>query len=171
MERCTGLTLSDPRFAELKGSIDRHRTGGTAVIYALERARYLFGALPLPVLHFIADNLQLPRGDVYQAVSFYDFFATRPPGQHTVTICLGTHCYMSGSNALFDRLRAELGIGPGETTPDGLFTLTVSYSGEWCGEEPGFWIDEERFAAKPEEVPAILNSFRPEPVTVGASPD
>lgn len=168
MERCNGLTLQDPRFVELDLAIARYRDRSDAVMYVLERARYLFGMLPLPVLHYVANGLGISQRDVYQAVSFYDLFATRPLGEHTVSVCLCTNCYLAGSGAIFDRLQAELGIGPGETTPDGLFALTVSYAGEGCGNEPSFAVDGQRFTAKPEEITAILKSFRPAASLVGA---
>ncbi len=164
MGDCNGLVLSDPRFWELDQAIVRYRDRRDGGIYVLERAKYLFGTLPLPVLHYVADGLGLPRGDIYQAASFYDFFASRPAGEHTVSICLGTHCYLNGASALFDRLQAELQIGPGETTPDGLFSLVVCYTGEHCGEEPAFYVDHQRFAIRPELVAEVLDRFRPAPV-------
>jgi len=160
----SGLVLSDPRFGELAQAVERFRDRSDGVIYVLERAKYLFGALPAPVLQYVAERMGLTPGDVSQAASYYDHFASRPTGEHTISVCLGTRCYLRGANALFDRLQAELQIGPGETTPDGLFSLTVSYANEECCSEPGFYVDNERFAARPEDVAAVLDRFRPVPV-------
>ncbi|MFZ5823640.1 MAG: NAD(P)H-dependent oxidoreductase subunit E [Bacillota bacterium] len=162
MERCNGLALSDPRFAELDHCIRLYDGRADAILYVLERARCLFGGLPNQVLHHIAHGLSLPYGDVYLAASFQEFFTARPPAAHTVTICMCTRCYLAGNYFLLHRLSAELAIGPGETTPDDLFTLTVSYGGEG-DDEPGFLIDGQRFTVRPDEVEPILDSFRETP--------
>ncbi len=166
MGDCNGLVLSDPRFAEIDQAIARYRAQSDGAVYVLERAKYLFGMLPLPVLHYVADGLGLTHGDIYQAASFYDFFASRPEGRHTVSICLGTDCYLNGAGTLFDRLQAELQIGPGETTPDGLFSLIVNYAGEDCGDRPAFYVDDQRFSVRPEDVVGVLDLFRPVPVGI-----
>lgn len=167
MAMCNGLTPSDPRFAELDRTMERFRGHTDAAVCVLGRARQLFGLLPVQVLDYVADGLHCQHSDIYQAVSFYNFFSTRPEGRFPISLCLGTECYLAGTGALFARLQDELGIGPGETTPDGLFSLSVTHFGTDCDGQASFIIDGQRFVASPDEIPAILNEFRRAPALAG----
>lgn len=168
MGSCQGLSLNDPRFTELDLAIHRYRERRDGILYVLERARYLFGTLPDTVLHRMTDQMAIAPGDLYQALAVEDLFASRPVGAHTVSVCLGTPCYLAGAGLLFDRLMAELGTGPGETTPDGLFTLKVCYAQAHPSGEVGFYIDDRRYVVPPEGIPAILDAIRNAEALVGS---
>jgi NADH:ubiquinone oxidoreductase subunit E len=81
------------------------------------------GHLPEQDLRDVSCALRVPLLDVYRVASFYKALSLRPRGRHTVTVCAGTACHVRGAPRLVDDLSAQLDIAPGETTPDGMFTL------------------------------------------------
>lgn len=79
--------------------------------------------LPVAAMDYVADMLEIPRMRAYEVATFYTMYNLAPVGQHMIEICTTTPCWLRGSDNIVDTCRKELGIGMGETTPDGLFTL------------------------------------------------
>lgn len=99
----------------------RHQS---AVMPLLDLAqRQAGGWLPREVLDYIADYLDMPRIRVYEVATFYTMYNTKPVGRHLVQLCRTTPCWLRGSEDVLNACRDFLGIGIGETTEDGLFTL------------------------------------------------
>ncbi|MBI4834550.1 MAG: NADH-quinone oxidoreductase subunit NuoE [Planctomycetes bacterium] len=89
----------------------------------------------------VAQKLRLPLTDVYGVATFFKAFSLKPRGKHIVTACLGTACHVRGAPRLVDELQKILGVEPGETTPDKMFTLeTVNCLGA-CALGPVVVID------------------------------
>jgi len=80
--------------------------------------------LPRAAMDHVADLLEMPRIRVYEVATFYSMFNLRPVGRHFFQICTTTPCWLSGSDEVIAACRRKLGIGIGETTADGQFTLT-----------------------------------------------
>ena len=96
----------------------------SAVMPLLDLAqRQAGGWLPREVLDYIADYLDMPRIRVYEVATFYTMYNTKPVGRHLVQLCRTTPCWLRGSEDVLNACRDFLGIGIGETTEDGLFTL------------------------------------------------
>ena len=96
----------------------------SAVMPLLDLAqRQSGGWLPRDVLDYVADYLDMPRIRVYEVATFYTMYNTKPVGRHLVQLCRTTPCWLRGSEDVLDACRDFLGIGIGETTEDGLFTL------------------------------------------------
>jgi NADH-quinone oxidoreductase subunit E len=96
----------------------------SAVMPLLDLAqRQSGGWLPQDVLDYVADYLDMPRIRVYEVATFYTMYNTKPVGRHLVQLCRTTPCWLCGSEDVLDACRDFLGIGIGETTEDGLFTL------------------------------------------------
>ncbi len=96
----------------------------SAVMPLLDLAqRQAGGWLPREVLDYIADYLDMPRIRVYEVATFYTMYNTKPVGRHLVQLCRTTPCWLCGSEDVLNACRDFLGIGIGETTEDGLFTL------------------------------------------------
>ncbi len=96
----------------------------SAVMPLLDLAqRQAGGCLPRDVLDYVADYLDMPRIRVYEVATFYTMYNTKPVGRHLVQLCRTTPCWLCGSEDVLDACRDFLGIGIGETTEDGLFTL------------------------------------------------
>jgi NADH-quinone oxidoreductase subunit E len=93
------------------------------VIGLLQDVQEHYGYLPPPVLDLIADRLKLPRTQLYGLATFYRAFTLQPQGEHKICVCTGTACHVRGAVAVLDRIRSDLGIEPGGTTKDRLFSL------------------------------------------------
>lgn len=131
-----------------------------SLIQVLHLAQGIYGYLPLEVQRVIADGLELPLAEVSGVVSFYSFFSTQRRGRHTIRVCLGTACYVRGGKRIVERLEELLGVGVGDTTPDGLFTLEVARCIGACGLAPVFTIGDDVYGKlTPEEAEAVLAKY------------
>jgi NADH:ubiquinone oxidoreductase subunit E len=132
-----------------------------ALIPVLHQAQLLFGYLPHDVQVRIAEELDLPLSEVYGVSSFYSFFSLKPRGKYTVSVCMGTACYVKGAPALLEKIRETLQIEDGETTEDGLFTLDTTRCVGACGLAPVLTIGDDVYGRlTPEKVPEILERYR-----------
>ncbi|XP_076354087.1 NADH dehydrogenase ubiquinone [Tachypleus tridentatus] len=96
-----------------------------AVIPLLDLAQRQHGWLPISAMHKVADMLDMPRMRVYEVATFYTMFNRSPIGKYHVQVCTTTPCMLCGAEELLDCVKQKLGIKEGETTKDGLFTLSV----------------------------------------------
>jgi bidirectional [NiFe] hydrogenase diaphorase subunit len=131
----------DRRFKVLEVAMKRHQFRQDALIEVLHTAQELFGYLEIDLLYFIARGLKLPPSRVYGVATFYQFFTLKPKGRHTCVICTGTACYVKGADALMAAVKAEAGIGAGETTQDGEISLLTARCLGACGIAPAVVID------------------------------
>lgn len=115
----------------------------TELIQALHRVQSVLGWLPREAQEVVAEVVGVPPAQVRGVVTFYHFFRTRPVGKHTIRVCLGTACHVRGAERVLNALREELGIEPGQTTPDGKFSVEVVRCLGCCGLAPVMMIDEE----------------------------
>ena len=132
-----------------------------AVMPALHQAQDIYGYLPLEVQKKIADGLNVPLEEVYGVSTFYSQFSLTPKGRNHISVCLGTACYVKGSDKVLDRITQKLGIGPEECTEDGLFSLTACRCIGACGLAPVMMINDEVYGRLvPEDVDGILDKYR-----------
>ncbi len=133
----------DPRFKELDDVIEREKSDQDSLIQVLHAAQSIFGYLGDDVITYISQEMRVPLAQIYGVVTFYHFFTTVPRGKHQCMVCTGTACYVKGADRLVSRLSQELGIEPGQTTPDGLITLQTARCIGACGLAPAVVIDED----------------------------
>jgi len=133
-------------YEELGKVIDEKKQLTNPLIEVLRIAQEIFGYLPVEVQQFIADRLDIPVSHIYGVVTFYNFFTMKPKGKHTVNVCMGTACFVKGAPKLMQMLSDELNVKVGETTADGLFTLSAVRCVGACSLAPIFVIDEESYA-------------------------
>ena len=93
------------------------------LVNVLHETQHEFGYLPAEVQDVIAHNLNIPVAQVYGVVTFYTFFTMVPKGEHPISICTGTACYVRGAEKVLEEFKKELNIKVGETTPDGKFSI------------------------------------------------
>ena len=113
------------------------------LIHVLHRAQEVFGYLPANLQLYIARVLNLSGAKVNGVVSFYSFFTQKPRGKHTISVCMGTACFVRGAQAVLDKAMDMLGISKNEMTEDGLFTIRDIRCVGACGLAPVMMIDEE----------------------------
>lgn len=153
--------LPKEKFDELERYIDGLETTKGALVQILHRAQHIFKYLPREVQLFIARKLGIPGAEVFGVVSFYSYFTTKPVGQHTISVCMGTACFVRGADRIVESLKEKLGIGSNETTEDGLFTLKDVRCIGACGLAPVVMVDEKVYGrVKEEEIDEIINEYR-----------
>ncbi len=127
----------------------------------LHKTQEHFGFLPAEVQELIAAELNMSVAKVYGVVTFYSFFTMIPRGQHPISICTGTACYVRGAEKILDEFKKQLGIDVGQVTPDGKFSLSCLRCVGACGLAPVVLIGEKTFGrVAPEKVNEILSEFR-----------
>ena len=131
-----------------------------SLIPVLEQAQMVLEFLPMPILKIIATGLNLPLSRVYGVVTFYSFFTMTPRGKHTMRVCLGTACYVRGGKAIYDKIRKDLNVEEGETTPDRLFTLETVCCVGACGLGPVIFVGEDVHGRlKPAKVKDVIKQY------------
>jgi NADH-quinone oxidoreductase subunit E len=134
----------------------------SAVLPALRLAQERHdGWLPTEAFHEVGDALGLTPAYCKAVASFYDMFHLEPVGKHMVEVCTNISCGLVGAQAVLDAFVAELGIQPGETTPDGAVTLRAVECAGGCGWGTVVVIDHRYHEpVKPEDVPGIVKGLR-----------
>ncbi len=109
----------------------------------------------------LAAVIEMPKSQVYQTATFYSLFSFEPQGRHVIRLCRSICCFLRGGDAIFEHLTGRLGIGPDQTTPDGLFTLKMSECLALCDRSPSMMVDDQCFGPlTPEEVDKIVGEYR-----------
>ena len=132
------MVLSPEALARIDKAIGKYPAGQrqSAVMAALTVAQSEKGWLSTETMDFVAQYLGMPPIAVYEAASFYGMYDLHPVGRHKITICTNLPCALSGAVVAADHLKQRLGIGFGETTPDGQFTLKEGECFGACGDAP-----------------------------------
>jgi len=131
----------DKRFKILEAHMKKHQHRQDALIEVLHKAQELFGYLDDDLLLFVAHRLKLPSSRVYGVATFYHFFTLKPQGAHTCVVCMGTACYVKGSDKIAKTIQDFLKIKPGETTPDNQISLLSARCIGACGIAPAVVYD------------------------------
>jgi len=159
---CKEKELTDEqKYAQLKGFIDENKEKKGYLIPVLHMAQGIFGYLPPEVQNFVAKEMDIPVSTVTGVVTFYSYFKTFPTGRHTITVCLGTACYVRGAKKVLEALEEKLGIKIGETTEDRRFSIGVQRCLGACGLAPVVKIDKDihgRMSAK--KLDKILEQYK-----------
>ncbi len=126
--------FSDARLAEIKALVARYPAAQSALLPVLHMAQEDFGYLSMDVQKMVADVLGLRLMAVREVVTFYTMFREQPCGKYLLEVCTSASCMLNGANELVAHMCDMLGIKIGETTPDGLFTVTeVECAGACAG--------------------------------------
>ncbi|MDY4044111.1 MAG: NAD(P)H-dependent oxidoreductase subunit E [Marinifilaceae bacterium] len=157
----TQIKLSKCKIDQLVALCDEHGNQPGELINILHKAQELFGYLPREVQEVIARQLNIPVSKVYGVVTFYSFFSMTPKGEHPISVCMGTACYVRGAEKVLDEFKRLLNINVGETTPDGKFSLTSLRCVGACGLAPVVLIGEKVYGrVVPGDVEKILQEFQ-----------
>lgn len=131
----------DKRFKILEAHMKKFQFRHDALIEILHKAQELFGYLEDDLLLFVSYKLKLPPSRVYGVATFYHFFTLKPQGQHTCVVCLGTACFVKGSDKVLASIQDLLKIKAGETTSDNKVSLLTARCIGACGIAPAVVYD------------------------------
>lgn len=156
-----GEEFPKEKYDELNAFIESLETTKGALIEILHKAQHVFGYLPRDVQLYIARKLGIPGAEVFGVVSFYSYFSTKPGGRHTISVCMGTACFVRGADKILEEFKEKLGVQTNETTEDGLFTIKDVRCIGACGLAPVVMMDDKVYGrVKAGEIDGILNSYR-----------
>ena len=155
------VTLPEDKLSLLDAYIHSLDDQEGMLIHILHRAQHLFGYLPPDLQLYIARSIGIPASKVYGVVSFYSYFTQVKRGQHTISVCMGTACFVKGAEQIKEALKKELKVGMDETTIDDLFTLKEIRCIGACGLAPAVMVDDKVYGHMNEEnIKTVTSSYK-----------
>lgn len=140
---------------------DSYKDEPSPLMMILSAIQKKYGYIPLEVQEIVSRKTGIPVAEIYGVVTFYSFFSLKPKGKYVLGICLGTACYVKNSQAIVDKFSAVLGIAPGETTDDGLFTIEAVRCIGACALAPAMTINGKVYPkVTPDQVGMIIDEYR-----------
>ena len=153
--------LQEKAVKQITEIVNRYKNEGTPLMMILSDIQKEYGYIPLEVQELVSELTGVPVSDIYGVVTFYSFFSMTPKGKYVIGICLGTACYVKGSQLVLDKFQDLLGIKPGETTEDGLFTLDALRCVGACAIAPAVSINGKVHPmVQVSQVEGIINEIR-----------
>jgi NADH-quinone oxidoreductase E subunit len=126
----------------------------------LKDAQKKFGYVPEEVITKTAQSLSITASEIYGVMTFYSFLSHKPQGRNIIRICSNIPCYLKGSEMIVESIRKEIGVGPGETTPDGRFSLEVANCIGACDTAPAMLINDDVHGdLTPEKIAGVLKNY------------
>lgn len=148
------------KFILLDSFIAQQECKETAIIAVLHKAQKLFGYVPKELQLYVSRKLKVPAAKVYGVVSFYSYFTQTPQGEHTISMCMGTACFVKGIGVIKDNIQRTLHIDNNQTTADGQFTLKEVRCIGACGLAPVIMVDDTIIGnIKASEIEAIIKTY------------
>lgn len=157
------MKLNEKSVAQVHEIINEYRPFKTPLMMILSKVQNEFGYIPLEVQEIISKELNIPVATIYGVVTFYSFFSLKPKGRVVIGVCLGTACYVKGSQQVIDKFCEILKIKPGETTEDGEFTIDALRCIGACGVAPAVSINGTVYPkVSVSDVQKIINHYKGE---------
>ncbi len=129
--------------SDMKEILGKYQNSKDNLIQILNEVQEKFGYIPLIAQKEISQYLNISLAEIYGVITFYSRFTLEPKGEYTISVCLGTACFVKGSEKLLDRLKERLKIEPGKTTSDGKYSLDTTRCIGACGIAPVFTVNGE----------------------------
>ena len=141
--------------------LKKYKYNKDSIIQILEEIQSEFNYLPKDVMFYVSEILKIPLSKLYSIATFYSLFSLTPRGEHMITVCKGTACFVKGVSDVLKRIEDRLGINPGQTTEDQMFTLeTVNCLGA-CALAPIVVVDGHYYGQTTvQKVDAILDKYQ-----------
>jgi len=133
--------LSEAAVKQITEICNRYADEKTPLMMILSDIQKEYGYIPLEVQELVSEKTGIPVAEIYGVVTFYSFFSLKPKGKYVIGCCLGTACYVKGAQTVIDKFSEILGIKPGETTEDGMFTIDALRCIGACGIAPAVSIN------------------------------
>ena len=152
-----GNSCKDKKMKEILETYTKDKSN---LIQILNEVQEYYGYIPKSAQIEISEYLGLPMAEVYGVITFYSRFTLKPKGKYNVSVCLGTACFVKGSEKILDRLKEKLGIDVGQTTPDGKFSIEATRCIGACGLAPVFTVNDEVYGkATPEMIDKVIDEY------------
>ena len=178
--RWGGFAWTPENEARAKTIIGRYPPGRqhSASIPLLDLAQRQVGAetetqgwLPIPVIEYVANYLDMPYVRAYEVATFYTMFNKRPVGDYFVQVCTNVCCSLCGGDEVYENFLEHVGVDAGEVSPDGAFTVIEAECLGACGFPTAVQINERYFEnVTAEDVPAIIERLRRERTQANSRP-
>ena len=146
------MAKDDNRRIMLEKVLKEHNFQESALLEILHRAQEIYGYLDKDLLMDISGSLNIPPSHIYGVVTFYSFFKLRKPGEHIVTGCLGTACYVKDVEQIMEAIEEEFNLKRGGSTPDGKLSLLITRCIGACAMAPNIVVDDEVIGKATKEV-------------------
>lgn len=135
--------------------------GREDLVVVLKEAQSKYGYVPEEIMAELAKSLDIPRHEVYGVTSFYSFLSTKPLGRNVIRICKSLPCYLKHCQTIMETVEKELGIKPGETTPDGRFSFQLANCIGLCDRAPAMMINQDSHVdLTARKIAKILKSYQ-----------
>lgn len=145
---------------ELLAVIENYRGVKGAMMPILQEAQDIYGYLPVEVQKIIADNTGVSAEEIYGIISFYSQFKLNPKGEISISVCLGTACYVKGALHVLEHIKEKLGLETGGTSPDGRYSLDATRCIGACGLAPVMIINDDVYGRiKKDEIDDIISKY------------
>ncbi len=128
---------------ETRKILEKYPQEKDMLITILNDVQVRFGYIPQAAQMEISKYLKIPMAEIYGVITFYSRFTLKPKGKYNISVCLGTACFVKGSQAIFDRAKERLKVEPGDVTEDGKFSLDDVRCVGACGLAPVFMVNDE----------------------------
>jgi len=153
--------LQDGAVKKINEICDRYVNEKTPLMMILSDIQKEYGYIPLEVQEIVSSRTGISVAEIYGVVTFYSFFSLKPKGKYVIGCCLGTACYVKGAQQIIDNFSEIIGIKPGETSKDGLFTLDALRCIGACGIAPAVTINGKVYPKLTvDAVPNIIKEYR-----------
>lgn len=156
--------MADEKYLELKAFIDEYMkkdNPSSYLIAVLHKAQELYGYLSRETMEFISQAMDIPAANIWGVATFYHYFNLTPRGKYTISVCLGTACYVKGAGEIMEVLKEELQVKEGGTTEDMMFTLQQARCLGACGLAPVIMINGKIHGdLTPKKVVELIGEYR-----------
>ncbi|NMD00169.1 MAG: NADH-quinone oxidoreductase subunit NuoE [Bacteroidales bacterium] len=155
------IKISESKIKKIQEICKKFNNDEGELIKILHTVQSEFGYLPAEVQEIIAKELKISVAKIYGIVTFYSFFTMTPKGEHPISVCLGTACYVRGAEKVLDEFKKPLNIKIGESTSDGKFSINCLRCVGACGLAPVVMIGDKTYGrVAPEQVKEILEEYK-----------
>lgn len=157
---CKKNCMDEKLSNEMKELLKNYSQDKSNLIQILNEVQEKYGYIPKQSQIEISNYLSIPMAEIYGVITFYSRFTLEPKGKYNISVCLGTACFVKGSQALLDRLKERLKIDEGQTTPDGKFSIDATRCVGACGLAPVFTINNEVYGkATVKKLDEVLDEY------------
>jgi len=148
---------------EIRTLVEKWRGKKGSLIMVLHEIQNHLGYVPRDISLELSKLTDIPLARIYEVITFYNYFKLEPPGKHTISVCMGTACYLKGAAEILEEIKSMLSIKEGQTTKDGLFQLDVVRCLGCCGLAPVIKVGAKVYdGVRKNDVMEILSTYTKE---------